>query len=375
LFKICFKKEEVVMEITVDKENLRKLIQQVSTAIPSRATLPILGNILFEIKDNKLFLYASNMDFSIRGYLPVESVENVSFTVPGRSILRILSTLDVPVVKISYADRVSSIKWDKSEYTFPSLPPEEFPRMKEFSEQKSVTVSTDALLTGYSLVGFCAAKDDPRPFLNGILIEVDSDEMRIVASDAHKLGLYIKKIEASDGKLEAILSKDVFDFIENTDEDEVLLAQDKGLFSFTFKRSKLVTRVIEGPYAPYRDVIPREEGFVFRTSVKEMDGSLKRIQEVVSSGSPVVEWTLSPSGSYLSGLSESGKAKEYITGEYKGEDLRIGFNVKFLHEIIRHIPGDEVVFNFYGPKMACKISPADQSEFKLLYLLMPVSLE
>ena len=363
------------MEIAVDKENLRKLIQQVSTAIPSRASLPILSNILFEVKDGKLFLYASNMDFSIKGYLPVESVENASFTVPGRSILRILSTLDVPVVKIAYADRVSSIKWDKSEYTFPSLPPEEFPRMKEFVEQKSVTVSTDTLLTGYSFVSFCAAKDDPRPFLNGILVEVDECELRMVASDAHKLGLYVRKVEPSEAKFEAILSKDVFDFIENTDEEEVVLSHDKGLFSFTFKRSKLVTRVIEGPYAPYRDVIPKEEGFTFRTSVKEMEGSLKRIQEIVASGSPVVEWNLTSNGSYLSGISESGKAKEFLSGDYKGEDLRIGFNVKFLHEVVRHIPGDEVVFNFYGPKMACKISPADQSEFRLLYLLMPVSLE
>lgn len=363
------------MEITVDKENLRKLIQQVSTAIPTRSTLPILNNILFEVKDNKLVLYASNMDFSIKGHLPVESVENISFTVPGRSILRILSTLDVPVVKIVYADRVTTIKWDKSEYTFPSLDPAEFPKMKEFAEQNSVPVETATLLSGYELVGFCTAKDDPRPFLNGVLLEISDGELRMVASDAHKLALFVKKHDSRDAVVEAILGTEVFEFLKSAEEPSVTLAQDKGIFSFSFEKSKLVTRLIEGPYAPYREVIPKEEGATFRTSVKEVDGALRRIQEVVSQNNFVIEWVFAGGSSTINGISESGKAREFLTGEYKGDDLRIGFNVRFLHEIVRRIRSEEIVFHFYGPKLACMIKPAQESDYETLYLLMPVSLE
>ncbi|MEO0272991.1 MAG: DNA polymerase III subunit beta [candidate division WOR-3 bacterium] len=365
------------MEIVVDKEVLKKLVQQVSTAIPSRTTLPILNNILFEIKEGKLHLYASNMDFSIKGFIPVDSVENVSFTVPGKALLRILSTLDVPVVKIVYSDRMSFIKWDGTEYKFMSLPPEEFPKMKEFADQKGVKVKTSAIVEGYDLVGFCTAKDDPRPFLNGILLEVRDGELRMVASDAHKLGLYIKRIEHFEEKMEAILSKEVFDFLTNAEEPDVSLAQDKGVFSFSFVRSKLVTRLIEGPYAPYREVIPKEEGFVFKTSVKEIDGVLRRIQEVVSQSNFVIEWVFDGGVSYIKGASESGEAKEKLSGEYKGEALRIGFNVKYLHEIVRHIDDEEVIFHFYGPKLACMIKPAGlkKHDYDLLYLLMPVSLE
>ena len=365
------------MEITVDKEQLRKLVQQVSTAIPSRTTLPILNNILFEIKDGKLYLYASNMDFSIKGFIPVDVVENVAFTVPGKTLLRILSTLDVPVVKIVYSDRVSFIKWDGTEYKFMSLPPEEFPRMKEFGEQKGVKVKTAHLIEGYDFVGFCTAKDDPRPFLNGVLLEVYEGELRMVASDAHKLGLYIRKIDEVGEKIDAILSKDVFDFLSSSEEPEVVLAQDKGLFSFTFPKSKLVTRLIEGPYAPYREVIPSEDGFVLKTSLKEIEGVLKRIQEVVSQSNFVIEWGLNGNSSVIKGTSESGEAKEKLSGEYKGESLRIGFNVKYLYEIIKHIDDEEVEFHFYGPKLACMIKPAEtrKHNYSLLYLLMPVSLE
>ena len=363
------------MEFTVDKERFRRSIQQVSTAIPTRSTLPILNNILIEVKDSKMFLYASNMDFSIRGLVDVESVENVAFTVPGRSVLRILSTLEVPVIKIVYADRVTTVKWDKSEYTFPSLDPLEFPKMKEFHEEKSVTVDTSALLTGYDLVSFCAAKDDPRPFLNGVLLEIVDGELRFVASDAHKLALFVKKIEPADTKIEAILSTEVFDFLRNAEEPQVSLAQDKGIFSFSFTTSKLVTRLIEGPYAPYKEVIPKEEGSCFRISLRDIDGALRRIQEVVSQNNFVIEWTLSEGGSMINGISESGKATEYLTGEYKGDDLRIGFNVKFLHEIVRRIKSEEVLFYFYGPKLACMIKPAQETDYETLYLLMPVSLE
>lgn len=365
------------MEFTVEKEAFRKLVQQVSTAIPTRSTLPILNNILFEAKDGKLYLTASNMDFSIKGFIPVESVENVAFTAPGKPLLRILSTLDVPILKISYSERSIEIKWDGNEYKFMSMPAEEFPKMKEFSEERKVTVKTYMILEGFDLVGFCTAKDDPRPFLNGVLLEVRDNELRMVASDAHKLGLYIKKLESGEGPIEAILSKDVFDFLKSVEEEKVTIAQDKGLFSFTFERSKLVTRLIEGPYAPYREVIPKEEGFVFKAQVKELEGALRRIQEVVSQSNFLVEVELDGKGLVLKGNSESGEARERLVGEYKGEALRIGFNVKYLHEIIRHIEDDEVEFHFYGPRLACMIKPVhpDRFGYDLLYLLMPVSLE
>ncbi len=363
------------MEITVDKEVLRRAVQQVSTAIQAKSTIPILNNILFEVNNGKLTLYASNMDFSIRGSLPVENVDNFSFTIPGRTLLRILSTLEVPVVKIVYENRQAVIKWDKSEYTFPSMPTEDFPKMKDFVEQRTVTIETETILEGYSYIGFCVAKDDPRPFLNGILLEVVDGEVRLVASDAHKLGLYINKVGVEGAKIEAILGREVFDFIESSDENSVTLSQDKGIFSFAFSNSKLVTRLIEGPYAPYREVIPKDEGFVFKTSVREIEGALKRIQEVVPQNNAIIEWSLKPNGSVISGVSESGKAKEYIDGEYDGEELRIGFNVRFLHDIIKHLRSEEVKFNFYGPKIATKISPVGIDNPEVLYLLMPVSLE
>lgn len=364
------------MEFTVEKDRLLNVVQQVSTALPARSTMPILQNILFEIKDGKMTLMASNLDFSIKGTIPVESVENVTFTLPGKPLLRILSTLEPTVLNISTSGNLTKLSWGKSYYDLAGQPPEDFPRMKELDGKNRVQILREDVLKGFSYTGFCAAKDDPRPFLNGILIEVEDGEFRMVASDAHKLAFYWKGVDATEGKIEAIVPRNVFDFLKGSDEESVRISQDGNNLSFEFSDTKLITRLIEGPYAPYREVIPKEEGFVFKCEKKELENILRRISEIVPTGSNLIEWHVG-STSYILAGSEFGEAKEELTGDYTGEEMRIGFNVRFLHEIVRHIDSDEILLHFYDPHQAVMIEPkkTEEMNYNLLYLLMPVKLE
>jgi DNA polymerase-3 subunit beta len=364
------------MKFSTERDIFLKVLNEVSKALPTRSTLPILQNILFELKDNSLSLTATNLDFTIQERIDVMGEEDGKFTLPGKTLQQIIGTLPPTTLHFHYSSGTTKVITDTGNYTLMGFSPEDFPQVKKIEEGEVLQFPKDLLLEGYQSVGFCAAREDPRQFLTGVLWHVKGNEVRFVASDSHKLGLWKKKIEGIS-QFEAILPKNIFEFLKSRDEEmvEVRFAHDTlGLY---FENAFLITRLIEGPYAPYEDVLPKDEGNVLVTSREDLIGSLRRISVFTQSPTYLVKWHLAAGNLKLYASSpEIGEAEEKITGEYDGVDMDIGFNSQYLLEILRHLGGEEVKFHFYSPLSATLIHSSVEEEGKsLLFLLMPVKLE
>jgi len=365
-----------VMKFTVATQDFIRALSDVSKALPQRTTLPIVQNILMEVKGGKLTLSATNLDFSVKETILVDSKEEGSCTVPGKALINVVSVLPPSTLTVEYVSNTLRLVKENGVYSLVTRSAEDFPRFKEITSGQRFKVKREFVLKGADKVSFCAAREDPRPFLTGVLWHMAGNEMRFVASDSHKLGLWKKKLDIS-ADFQAILPRNVFDLVKSRDDEEVEVLSGSDIMAFYFSDAELVTRLIEGPYAAYEEVIPKEEGYVFKTPTNEFISTLRRILVFTEKPTYLVKWHLTPGHVTLFAQSpEVGEATEVLDGDYTGIEMDVGFNAQYLLETVRHIDSDEIVFHFYSPLSAVVLNPSETPEDEeLLYLIMPIKLE
>ncbi len=363
------------MKFTVLRESLLKSTKQVAKAISPRTNMPILSNILFELNRDTLILTGTNIDFTITSRLEVTSEDKGEFTVLGKPFLQLIQNLDEVEITVENKGGTTYISTSKNTYRFQGQPAEDFPRMQNV-EGKAVVLKTSDILDGMNYTTFCSAKDDPRAFLNGVLWELKGSELRFVASDAHKLGFYLKEYETplSQDKKEAIVPRTIADFLKDTTYDEVKVYFGDSLLKVELPDSSLVTRLIDGPYAPYESVIPHDYSNEVIIPVEEILASLRRIINFTPPGTNLVEIEFNVDMVLHAENREMGEATEHITAEHKGKVQKIGFNGQYLSEIIKHIKSEKVIISYSDMNSPVVIKPDKTEDYQLLYLLMPVKL-
>ena len=364
------------MKFTVATQDFIRALSDVSKALPQRTTLPIVQNILMEVKGGKLTLSATNLDFSVKETILIDSKEEGSCTVPGKALINVVSVLPPSTLTVEYISNTLRLVKENGVFSLVTRSAEDFPRFKEITSGQRFKVKREFVLKGADKVSFCAAREDPRPFLTGVLWHMAGNEMRFVASDSHKLGLWKKKLDISVD-FQAILPRNVFDLVRSRDDEEVEVLSGTDIMAFYFSDAELITRLIEGPYAAYEEVIPKEEGYVFRTPTADFISTLRRILVFTEKPTYLVKWHLTPGHVTLFAQSpEVGEATEVLEGEYTGIEMDVGFNAQYLLETVRHIDSEEIVFHFYSPLSAVVLNPSENPEDEeLLYLIMPIKLE
>ncbi len=367
------------MKFSVEKEVFQDVLQEVALALPRSSPIPIMNNILLRLEGNDLTVYATNLDFSIQDTIEVQGEEDGVITLPGKPLLTIVSNIPSGPIQIEAQPRTAKIMGRTGVYNLIGTPPEDFPPMREVSAPEVVEIPWAVIRKGIEYVGFCAAKDDARAYLNGILWQLRDGELRFVASDAHRLGYY--RVISGDfrGSADVIIPRDALEFFRKRDrtEEGVKVLFSESQIGFEKGRTRVVSRLIEGPYANYEDVIPRPDGNVFRIAKAELEDSIKRILPFTESPSHTIRMDLSTEGVRLLASSpEIGDAEEHLSGNYVGDELQVGINAQYLLDIIRHIDDEEVLIRVYTPNTALRIDPATSlDDESLLFLMMPVRLE
>ena len=367
------------MRIGIETQTLLKAAKETAKALPTRSNLPILQHFLVEVTENgEMILKSTNLDFSIVESVTVTELEGHGmFTLPGKTFLEVLSNITEPYIELISNDGTTTLKTPKgNHYEFIGLSPEDFPEISYPEGESEIVFLRELVLEGVDYVGFCVSKDDLRAFLTGIYWHVFDGELRFVASDAHRLGLFgIKGDYPSD--FEAIVSPQVFDFLKNRDDEDVVIRTSKELIEFSFPNARLVARVIEGPYPEYQNVLPEIPGKgVLRINRDEISGALKRLMVFTESPSYATVWTLEGDKITVKASSpDSGEAEETLMGDYTGEPMKIALNASFLLDIIKKIRSFEIEMHFYDPLRAILIRPTEIDENQdLLYIVMPVRL-
>ncbi|MBD3380199.1 MAG: DNA polymerase III subunit beta [Candidatus Omnitrophica bacterium] len=344
------------MEIRVSKEDLVNGIQTVQNAVSQKSSLPILSNVLLESEKGTLKLTATDLDIGICSTIPVEVLQEGAITVPARKFFDIVKALpEGNDVELSMKkNNFVTIKSGKANFKIIGLPKEEFPQLPLFEDKESVTVAQGVLKNILNLTDFAISRDDTRYVLNGILMAVKGDKLSVVATDGRRLAI------ASSTLPEKILTdrkaiiptkavQEVKRMLQDEGEVQVKFSENQVLFSFS--DSFILSRLIEGEYPNYNKVIPERSSKEIKVSRDEFLSATRRANIFTDQDSMAIKLSVKKTRMMISkNTPYLGEAKEEIPVVYTGNDeLEIGFNPRYLIDVLKSLDDEEVTFEVKDP--------------------------
>ena len=370
------------MKFIVSTSSLQKQLQLISGVIGTNTVLPILENFLFEIKDGKLLSFATDLETTMSTQLDIESKENGKIAVPARILLDTLKTLPEQPLTFS-VDKASNgieITSENGKYKLAGENGDDFPKIPLPEKVTSLSMPSSVLYNAITKTIFAASTDELRPAMTGVYFQLDSEGTTFVATDAHKLVRYKRSDARSESSASLVVPKKALNLLKSglpTEDVNVSISFNNSNAFFTFDNVNLICRLIDAKYPDYNAVIPTGSTSKLIMDRNDLLNSLKRI--AIYSNKTTNQVILKITGSELQvsaqDLDFSNEASERLSCNYEGADLEIGFNAKFLIEMLNTLGGDEIVFEFSGATKAGIIFPAEKEENEeILMLVMPVML-
>lgn len=367
------------MKFNVSSSELVKALSAVSGAVPNKATLPILETILFETEDGRLKLTATDLEISIIEYMDADIEDGGSVAIPARRLVETLRQLpDIPVA--FEVDDNFNIKFrtDKGTYKLVGDDPDEFPEVPNLDEGHTLNTTKDIILKAIEKTLFAVSGDDLRPAMMGVYFEMGPEESKFVATDGHRLVKYIKTDLTSDEELSFIVPEKALSLVQkalHAEECDMQVTDDH--VQFKSGNTIVITRLINEQYPNYESVIPHENDKVMTISKEQMLSTVKRVAIFSSSTTRQIRLQLNKDKLTIRAedIDMSSEAKETIACEFAEEEMEIGFNAKYLADVLGNVDGDEVFFEFSTPNRAGIVKPSEEGdEEQMLMLVMPVML-
>lgn len=371
------------MKFVVSSSALLKQLTAVNGVITTNPVVPILENFLFEVSEGKLTVYASDLQTSMITEIPVEAKEKGSIAVPAKILLDTLKNLpEQPVAftidESTYTIEISS---DNGRYKLSGENATDFPKVPAVKDGYSVDVSSDVLERAISSTIFAASNDELKPAMTGVFLGLNDTNATFVATDGHRLIRYRRVDVAADMNNNLILPKKALNLLRATlpgDNTSVKLEFNAANAFFSFNNTKMICRLIDERFPDYENVIPVNNTNKLTIDRLELLNSLKRISIYANKTTHQVRLRITGSELQISAedLDFSNEANERLSCEYDGEDMEIGFNAKFLVEMLNNLDSERVSLNLSAPNRAGLITPAggkDKNE-DVLMLVMPVML-
>lgn len=370
------------MKFDIHQNDLLEALQTISAVVPTRSTTPILENILFDLKEDHLEMTGTDLEVSITTeVVPHQIDETGAIALPAKVITEMIRSLpNIPVHFESDENNRIKITTDQGFYQVAGLSKENFPEMPKFSDDRVIEIQNDKLGRMFGKTIFAVSSEELRPALMGVFMQIMSDELRMVATDGHRLSKIVDKgFSYEDSPIRMIIPpKAVQIALKNMDEEgSTKLYIDENGLSFHFNKTVLYTRLVEGEYPDYERVIPRENDKKLVVDKSLLVATVKRVSLFSSALTHQIRFSLSTGK--LAVCSEDvdigGEAREELNVDYDDEAMEIGFNAQYTMDIIRHVDSDEVLFSLKSPVHAILVSPVQQQEEEaFLMLLMPIKL-
>ena len=370
------------MKFIVNSTALLKELQKLNGVISSNNTLPILDNFLFEISSNKMSIVASDLETTMISSISVESDTDGKVTIPARILIDTLKTFSNQPLTFLIDSETFGIEMssEMGNYKLAGQNAEEFPKIPAVTSSSSTTIKGEILVNAINKTLFASGNDELRPVMSGMYCELSSDQTTFVATDAHKLVKHNRTDISTDNPTSFILPKKPLHILKNNlDEDaEVTLEYNDTNALFTFNNITVICRLIDGKYPNYDAVIPKENPNKLTINTSELLSSIKRVSIYANKTTHQIRFKVA--GSELQITSEdldfANKAEERLSCQYEGEDMEIGFNSKFVIDMLNNIGAEQILIEMSAPNRAGIILPLDGQEEgeNTLMLVMPVML-
>ena len=377
------------MKFIINSLVFSKQIQTISGVITNNNTVPIINCFLFHLDENLLTIRATDLETTLVTKIEVESGRLEGLTdiaVPSKLLIDILKSLDDVPLTFSVDDATYGINISSGEgkYRLAGKNPETFPNMPEVRDTEAITVPGSSLVNAITRTAFAASTDEMRPQMGGIFCDITPDNTTFVATDAHKLVRYRRSDIHSDNPTSFILPRKPVTMLRNIlaaqkEEQEVKVEFNNTNAFFTFENFYIICRLVDGKYPNYEAAIPKENPNKLTVDRNSFLNTLRRVGLFANQASHQVRLSIQASELIVSAedLEFSNDASEKLPCEYEGEPMEIGFNAKFLSEMVSNIDTEQILIEMSHPSRAGIIFPIREQEDSpedILMLVMPVML-
>lgn len=370
------------MKFITSSSQLLKQLQVLGGVLNNSNTLPILDNFLFELNQNELKVSASDLETTMSTSIEVESDSEGSIAISARLLLDTLKTFpNQPLTFKTEDTNTLEISSSHGKYDMAYFDGNEFPKAVAIESPNTTVISGNVLATAISKTIFAAGNDDLRPVMSGVFFQFNSDSLTFVATDAHKLVKYSRTDVTSEENAEFIMPKKPLNLLKGIltgTESDVTVEYNDSNAKFTFDNVVLICRLIDGKYPNYEAVIPKENPNKLTVDRGTFLNSVKRVS--IFSSKTTHQIRLKMAGTELNISAEdidySNKAEERLVCEYQGDDMQIGFNSRFLTEMLSNLNSNEILIEMSLPNRAGILTPIDGVEEgeHITMLVMPVML-
>lgn len=369
------------MKFSVSSSELLKRLQIAGGAIGSNPVLPILEDFLFTISNNQLRIAATDLETSITTEIEVMADADGSIAVPAKILLETLKALPQQPITFNINTENFGIEITSAygKYKLAGEDGQDFPNLPQPESVDSLKIPGAALEHGISKTIFAASNDELRPAMTGVYFQVDFDKLILVATDAHKLVKYTFNEVSGEASTSFIVPKKALNLLKGAlpENEEVTLSFNSANAFFSFGDTELICRLIDARYPDYNAVIPADNPNLLSLNRADFQNSLKRIAIYANKTTNQVILNIQENSLTVSAqdLDFSNEATEQLACTYDGDSLTIGFNAKFLVEMLGVLEADEVKMELSTPTRAGILLPAEPTEGEeILMLVMPVML-
>lgn len=372
------------MKFIVSSSALLKHLQSIAGVLNSSNTLPILDNFLFTIKKKNLNISASDLETTITTSVELDKADkDGTIAIPAKLLLDTLKTFAEQPLHFTVDDKTFGIEIasDNGKYKLSGQNGDEFPKIPTVDSAESLDINSSIIFNAIDKTLFAAGNDELRPVMSGVLFQLTSSGLTFVATDAHKLVRYTRKDAKTKKSADLILPKKPLNLLKSlltNSDDKIKFEYNDANAFFKFANIELVCRLIDGKYPNYDAVIPKENPNQLSIDRVSFLNSIKRIS--IFSNKTTHQVRLKIAGSELNLSAEdldfANEATERLTCSYSGDDIEIGFNSRFIVEMLNNLHTDNVILEMSAPNRAGILLPAESNnkEEDLLMLVMPVML-
>tara|TARA_B100000214_G_scaffold41797_1_gene26230 strand:- start:586 stop:1704 length:1119 start_codon:yes stop_codon:yes gene_type:complete len=370
------------MKFIVSSSLLYKELQNLGGIINTSNTIPILDNFLFNVEKNKLKITSSDLESSMTSEIEIESESTDSIAVSAKLLLDILKTFaDQPLTFNKSDKNTIEITADNGKYSLAYIDGGEFPKEIDIQDASTTEIKANDFLNAINSTIFASGNDDLRPVMSGVFFQFNSDSLKFVATDAHKLVKYERKDYNTQNNSEFIMPKKPLQILKGilaSIDGKLTIEYNESNAKFQFNNNVLTCRLIDGKFPNYEAVIPKENPNVLTINREVFLNSVRRVS--IFSNKTTHQVRLKIAGTSLNISAEdidySNKADENIDCDYKGDDIQIGFNSKFLIEMLNNLDTEIVTLSMSHPNRAGIIRPENTGNKNedITMLVMPVML-
>ncbi len=368
------------MKFSLPKSKLASCLQSALQVVPTKSTLPVLTNVLIEALENKLKISATDLDISVTGSVECDVTKKGSAALPARILFEIVKELPETDVTIESTNSQVEVKIAKGSYKIASISPDDFPKLPAVNTKKEIKVDAAVLTDMIRKTTFACSLDETRPALNGVLWQTKGEKMQMVATDGHRLA----KVAVENSRLKGI-SEDIIippkvlnlipKFTEGQTKEIGIIFGDNNII-FNLGNTVLTSRLIDGPYPNFEQVIPETNDKLLRVAKDELGGAVRRVSILSNTLTHQVKFGVKKGTLTLStsNADVGGEGVEAIDCDFDGEPVEIGYNATYITDILSKMPGSDVIFEFSTPVAAGLLYSPEQPKDDFLCLVMPLRL-